>query len=289
MPRNIDTALIRTFVAVADHASMTAAANVLNLTQGAVSQQVRRLEESLGGTLLDRDRRGQSLTPLGERLVGKARQMLTLNDEIWREISAQAAQGRIRFGVPHDLAGVFMTSVLKGYAEAYPRVEISLICAASPELIDALARGAIDLAVVEEPVGPTNGECLALERLVWVGAAGGRAHLKRPLPLSMVAETCAFRPGVLSALRDGGIEWRTVFESGSADVTAATVRADLAVTVWLANGAPPDLAILGPDHGLPTLPPFAVNLHLRKAGSDSATSALARHIRERFAWVQPIS
>ena len=48
MIRNLDTALIRTFVTVAEKASMTAAANALNLTQGAVSQQVKRLEDVLG-------------------------------------------------------------------------------------------------------------------------------------------------------------------------------------------------------------------------------------------------
>jgi len=138
-------------------------------------------------------------------------------------------------------------------------------------------------------VGPTNGECLTLERLVWVGAPGGRAHLKRPLPLSMVAQTCAFRPSVLAALREGAIAWRTLFESDSADVTAATVRADLAVTVWLAIATPPDLVVLGPDCGLPTLPPFAVNLHLPKAGSDLATAALARHVRERLLRAQHIA
>ena len=82
MMRNIDVALLRTFIAVADHSSMTIAANALNVTQGAVSQQIRRLEDLFGGPLLDRDRRGQRLTPSGERLVGRAREMLNLNDEV---------------------------------------------------------------------------------------------------------------------------------------------------------------------------------------------------------------
>ena len=56
MLRNLDTALVRTFVTVADKASMTAAANALHLTQGAVSQQIKRLEEALGCSLFERDR-----------------------------------------------------------------------------------------------------------------------------------------------------------------------------------------------------------------------------------------
>ena len=62
MIRNLDTSLIRTFVTAADKASMTGAANALNLTQGAVSQHIRRLEDVLGKRLFERDRRGLRLT-----------------------------------------------------------------------------------------------------------------------------------------------------------------------------------------------------------------------------------
>jgi DNA-binding transcriptional LysR family regulator len=282
MLRNIDIALLRTFVAVADHASMTIAGNALNVTQGAVSQQIRRLEDLLGDPLLERDRRGQRLTPAGERLLGKARQMLNLNDEIWREMTARGAEGRVRLGLPHDLVGAFMAPALKAFTDAYPKVELSLTCEASPNLLAALANGEIDIAVVEEPAGPSKGECLGMERLVWVGASGGRARFKRPLPVSMIADTCAFRPAVLAALTEAGMAWRTVFESGSVEATAAMVRTDLVVTTWLAATVPADLEILDQECGLPTLPSFAINLHLSKTNTDIPTNALAHLVRERF-------
>ncbi|KAA3447718.1 LysR family transcriptional regulator [Mesorhizobium sp. SARCC-RB16n] len=280
MIRNLDTALVRTFVTVADKASMTAAANTLHLTQGAVSQQVKRLEETLGCSLFERDRRGLRLTPSGERLFDKARRLLSLNDEIWTEMVGSAIAGQVRLGVPYDLVGTLLAPVLKAYAEAYPQVEISLVCASSPELAAALAAGTIDLAVIEERVGPTSGECLAIDRLVWVGARGGAARAKRPLPVSIVADTCAFRPAVLSALNEHGLEWRSVFENGNIDATTATVRSDLAVTTWLASTVPPDLDILPFDAGLPPLPNFSINLHLPRHGVGTAAQEFARHIRE---------
>ena len=73
MNSNLDTALIRSFVTVAETSSMTAAANALHLTQGAVSQQIKRLENAFGCALFERDRRGLTLTNAGERLLGKAR------------------------------------------------------------------------------------------------------------------------------------------------------------------------------------------------------------------------
>jgi DNA-binding transcriptional LysR family regulator len=282
MIRNLDLGLVRTFVAVADMASMTVAANALHLTQGAVSQQVKRLEEALGCSLFKRDRRGLRLTPAGERLFGHARRLLSLNDEIWAEMTTSAVEGRIRLGLPHDLVGSHLTPVLKAYAEAFPRVELTLVCASSPELVEALTMGRVDLAVVEEPVGPSAGECLSIERLVWVGAKAGTAHLKRPLPVSMVADTCAFRPAVLAALNEHGVPWRTVFENGSIEATAATVRADLAVTAWLASTAPPDLDILPAAFGLPDLPNFAISLCLPRHPPGTATVELARYVRDQL-------
>lgn len=283
MIRNLDMALIRTFVTVADKASMTAAANALHLTQGAVSQQVKRLEEALGSSLFERDRRRLRLTRAGEQLFGKGKRLLALNDEIWAEMAETPVAGQVRLGVPYDLVGTLLAPVLKTYAETYPQVEISLVCASSPELTAALAAGTIDLAVIEERVGSSAGECLAIDRLVWVGAKGGVARAKRPLPVSIVADTCAFRPAVLAALGEHGLEWRTVFENGNIDATTATVRSDLAVTAWLASTVPADLDILPSESGLPPLPNFAINLHLPRHGVGPAAQEFARHIRDGLA------
>ena len=282
MPRNLDTSLLRTFVVVAERASMTAAANALHLTQGAVSQQVKRLENLFGSALFERGRRGLRLTAAGERMLGKARQLLGLNDEIWTEMVAADTAGPVRLGVPYDLVERCLAPVLGRYAEMHPRAEVSICCAASPDLLVKLGRGEVDLAVVEEPLGLSEGERLAVQRLVWVGARGGTAYRKRPLPVSMVAESCAFRPAVLAALRDCGRTWRTVFESGTLEATTAMVRTDLAVTAWLAFTVPPGLEVLSPESGLPALPPYAINLHLPRHNRRAATE-LARHIRRALA------
>jgi DNA-binding transcriptional LysR family regulator len=176
MPQNLDISLMRTFVAVAERGSMTAAASALNLTQGAVSQQVKRLEDMLGAPLFARDRRSLRLSVEGERLLGKAKRLLGLNDEIWAEMTGNIVSGRVRLGVPYDLVGTILAPVLKAFTEAWPQVDVTLVCASSPDLAKALGKGDVDLAVIEEPAGPTQGECLAIEKLVWVGARAGMAH-----------------------------------------------------------------------------------------------------------------
>ena len=278
MARHFDIGLLRTFVAVADHGGMTAAGNAVHLTQSAVSPQIARLEASIGRPLFVRDRQLR-LTAAGEQMLGKARRLLRLNDEMWAEMTGAGPEGRVRLGVPYDLVGTLLAPILKGYVDAFPRVDVSLVAGASPDLAAALAGGELDLAVVEEPVGAARGECLAVDRLVWVGARGGSAYRKTPLPVSMVAPTCAFRPAVLTALGEDGREWRTVFENGSIDATTATVRADMAITTWLAGTVPVDLDILSAETGLPELPSFAISLRVGAGRQSAAAEALARHIR----------
>ncbi|WP_102960897.1 LysR substrate-binding domain-containing protein [Mangrovicella endophytica] len=280
MTRELDLDLVRTFLSVADHASMTAAANSRHRTQGAVSQQVKRLEETFGTVLFARDRRGIRLTAAGEQLLPKARRLLGLNDEIWSEMTAGAVRGQVRIGVPYDLVGTLLAPLLRTYAETHPEVEVSLHCASSTELLGVLNSGAIDLALIEEPADAMTGECLRVERLLWVGARAGEAYRRRPLPVSMVAESCAFRPVVLAALQRQGDAWRTLFESGAIEATTAMVRSDLAVTAWLACTIPSGLDILGAEHGLPELPSFAITLHRPKGSPTPAAAAMLRHIRE---------
>ncbi|MEM5447885.1 LysR substrate-binding domain-containing protein [Paraburkholderia guartelaensis] len=279
MSRNLDLDLIRTFVAVADSGSMTVAANLLHMTQGAVSQQVKRLEDVLDCLLFVRKTRKLELSRHGESFLVKARQLLQLNDEIWADMTGRSLRGSLRVGVPYDLVTP-LAPAMKAFADAHPQVEISLVCAASPELSEAVHSGRVDISLVEYVESEAEGEVVRIEPLVWVKGRGSDAWQKRPLPLSMVDERCAFRPVVLGALAEEGIAWRTVFESGNIEATAATVRAGLAITTWLASTVPADLETLAPQAtGLPALPPFAICLRL-PATVQPAAQEFARHVRE---------
>lgn len=283
MKRNLDTGLIRSFVCVAATGNMTAAADRLGLTQGAVSQQIRRLEEVLRATLFDRSRRGLTLTRQGEHLLHLSKPFLAMNDEILREMTTPAVRGSVRLGVPYDLVSAYLPRVLQGFADTHPHIEVELACDATTSLFEAMERGDADIAIVEEPVGAITGECLCIERLLWIGAPSGAAHRKRPLPLSIVSDVCVFRPAVHSALRMADIAWRTVFENGNIEATMTTVRADLAVTPSLASVIPNDLEVLAADCGLPDLPGFSISLLVRRNDPDPAVGELAAHIRRAFA------
>jgi DNA-binding transcriptional LysR family regulator len=257
---------------------MTAAAAALHMTQSAVSQQIARLE-TLTGPLFLRAHRRLRLTPAGERLMMKARHLVALNDALWADLASPVLDTPLRFGAPPDLVSTWLTPILKRFADIHAGGEIALTCAASPDLRQAVAAGKLDLALVEEPLDAASASTLMTDRLVWVGARGGRAHLHRPLPLSLVAETCAFRPAVLNALGEADIAWKCLYDTGSIETTNATVRADLAVTTWLESTVPADLLVLPPGAALPELPTFAIRLYRIKGEPSPATTTLEGLIR----------
>lgn len=281
MIRNLDISLLRTFVTVADHGGMTAAGHCLHLTQSAVSQQISRLE-ALCGPLFIRGGRKLRLTATGERLLEKSRQMTALNDELWREMNTGPVTETLRLGLPADLINTGMPQIIRQFCRSNPQTDIQLFCLPSPELREATETGRLDLALTEEPAGKNHGELLRTDKLIWAGAKDGSAYLKRPLPVSMVAENCAFRPLVTASLAASGLPWRTLFESGSPEVTLATVSADLAITVCLHSLLPAELISLSHLPQLPDLPAFSINLRMKRGQPSPSVTALARVIRQAF-------
>lgn len=279
--RNIDVALARAFVATAETGGMTAAGRLLNLTQGAVSQQIKRLEDLLQKELFSRDHRQLSLTAEGERLLLHARRLIALNDEIWGLMSAPGFEGTVRLGVPRDIVRPYLPPILRGFNDAWPKVKLELYCKSSPTLKERLASGDIDLALTTETDTPVGAERLLTEDLVWIGCHGGRARSELPVPVAITDGTCTFRAAMLAALEREGRDWRLVGPLGTNDALLATVEADLAVTSLLHSTVPSHLEVLGDDTGLPRLTPFHINLYVRTSQTNEIAQELANHIREQ--------
>lgn len=282
MARNIDIGLLRAFTAVVETGSVTEAATTLSLTQAAVSQQIKRLEELFGKPIFLRARRKLALSPDGERLLPHAQRMIALNDETWRAMAAPAFDGEVRLGVPYDLVARFLPRVLRRFDKRFPNVRVSLMTSTSRLLLDALSRGELDLTLTTEAGRPVRAESLLVDQLVWVGATEGDAYLRNPLPVSLGAETCAFRPYALAALAKWNRPWRPVSESNSLEPMIATLEADLAVAPMLSCAAPQSLAILSDAAGLPRLPTCHVNLYLPRNTQNDMAAELAAVLREEL-------
>ena len=282
MRRDIDIGLLRAFVAVVETGSVTGAAALLNLTQAAVSQQVKRLEELFATELFERHHKRLSLKPNGERLIAHAQRLIALNDDVWGAMSAPAYAGEVRLGVPHDIVGPYLPPILKRFDKAWPRVRVALKCTTTPQLRELLRQGRLDLTITTEQRCGRGGEVLMEDDLVWAGAVNGAAHRRDPLPVSLGDENCEFRPSVLKALRDAGRDWRPVCEVSSMEPLLASIEADLAVGPFLRRSIPDYLTVVH-DRRLPKLPKFLINMYLPPAKQSEIAVELARHVAGEFA------
>jgi DNA-binding transcriptional LysR family regulator len=281
MARNLDLTALRSFAAVADAGGLTRAAAQLNLTQSAVSMQLKRLEESLGLALLDRSGRTIALTAQGEQLLAYARRLLALNDEAWGRLTHPAFEGVIDLGVPHDIIYPHIPGVLRQFAAEYPRVRLQLHSLYTSGLKELFARGEMDLILTTEVGLDSGGETLARDPLVWTGAPGGQAWKARPLRFGSCAQ-CVFKRPTLEALEAAGIPWELAVDSVSTQAVEASVSADLAVSVQMSSAVPAHCEIVRHGGTLPDLPLHHVNMYVGTGARGAVAERLAGLIRQAY-------
>ncbi len=285
MPRNLDLTALRSFVTVAEAGGVTRAAGFLNLTQSAVSMQLKRLEEALDLQLLDRSARSISITAAGEQLLGYARRMLELNDEALARLTHQEFEGEIVLGVPHDIVYPAIPQVLNRFASDFPRVKVQLQSSYTNNLKSLFASGKCDLILTTENQPEPGGETLATIPLHWVGAPGGKAWRQRPLRVAFCRD-CRFRPGALRALDKAGIAWEMAIESGSDRAVDATISADLAVGAMLEGTEPQLVESIAHGGALPDLAAQQIILYRVQDQGGEALGQLAAMIRQGYAVMQ---
>jgi DNA-binding transcriptional LysR family regulator len=167
---DLDTALLRSFVVLAEERHFGQAALRLHVSQPALSKRLRRLEEMVGGALLVRGYRDVRLTEPGRVLLERARSLLREAGQAL-EVSREAVRGeagllRIGFGVAS--IAELLPEVLLRFRRAHPRVQIEMRDMSSPAQVEALRRGEIDLGFVRQPASEAGIEWLPIlrERLV---------------------------------------------------------------------------------------------------------------------------
>ena len=281
MARNLDLTALRSFVTVLEAGGVTRAAQQLHLTQSAVSMQLKRLEESLGLTLLDRAGRGVAPTAQGEQLLAYGRRMLALNDEIWNRMTDHAFEGEISFGVPADIVYPHVPQILRRIDREYPRVRVKLISSYTMKLKELQQAGELDLILTTENETPAGAECVAEQELVWVGAPGGTAWRNRPLRLAFERK-CLFRPWALEALDRANVPWEMAVDTGSTRTVEATVAADLAINAVLESALGPQFERVQHAGALPELPSTRINMYRSRTIAGEPLDALAEMVRAAY-------
>ena len=288
---DIDTALLRAFVLLAETRSFTRTAERLGRTQPAVTLQLRRLEEAFGARLFSRDRRRVALTPEGEALLPTAREILALIGQAAEGLSGLDAAGEVRFGSPEDFATAFLPAILARFVETHPAVRLSTACELTRRLIEGVEAATFDLAVIKQAPGRLHPGARPVwrEALMWVAAEGARPPQKdAPLRLVLSPAPCVYRERATEALAAAGRRFDVVYTSPSLAGAAAAVRAGLGVTVLPRTLVPPGLAPLTARAGMPALEETVICLLLRD-GAPPAAEALGRAVEQGIARAAALS
>lgn len=275
--------VLKTFVAIAETGNFTTAAETVFRTPSAVSMQVKKLEEMLGGVVFLRDARSVTLTSKGELLLGYARRMLALNNEAISRFLQPDMNGIVRVGAPEDIGERILPGVLRRFSETYPNVTVDVMIGISGIMRKRVEDHRMDIVIfntdTDEP--RPNSEILLEERITWAGTRSGTAHLRQPLPVSMWEDGCIWRKDALEQLQRARKPYRVAFQSAHGTGQKAAILADLAVAPlarYLVHG---DLVELGEADGLPPLGSYFIGLQMIEDASPPV-QAVADYVKAAF-------
>lgn len=268
---NIPTELLRTLVSVVDLRSFTKSAQVLGVTQPAVSAQIKRLQFLLGFELLDKSAPGVSLTSRGEIVVGHARRMLAINDQIAQLSGTRPTAQTLRVGIPGDFVGVKIPATLAEFRKRWPEIRFTVSASSFENMMRGLRQGDFDLCVAIANRKPTfDAHHLWVDQAVWVRSDATQLDPSAPVPLVSFGEDCSCRYTAVNALNKIGRECDFVFTSRSIASLEAAVVAGLGVMVLPKSRVAQTSLAIWEDAPLPELPQLYCGIYLRDGGENRA-------------------
>jgi DNA-binding transcriptional LysR family regulator len=276
----IDLDLLRAFVSVVDTGGFTRAGERVHRTQSTVSQQIRRLEETLGRPLLHRNGKQATPTEEGERLLSYARRILALAEEARDVVARPAGDGVVRLGIPEDFAAYRLTELLSDFARSRPGLRLDVRCGLSIGMRRALERGELDLALFKRDAGETGGIAAWPERLHWVTSRRHPIDFHRdPLPLAMSEQGCLYRNRMIHAVEAAGRAWHIAYTSPNLPSIQAAVSVGLGVSILPEVAILPDHRVIEPTQGFPSITDTEIAL-VAAAGASPATRRLADILKD---------
>ncbi|HZQ13924.1 MAG TPA: LysR family transcriptional regulator [Pseudolabrys sp.] len=276
---NIPTEILRTLTAVIDHGSFTKAAVELDLTQPAVSAQMKRLVTLLGHDVFDRSTPGVlKLTPQGELVVGYARRLLSINDQIMHIGSRPELV--IRVGTPSDFIGSLLPAKLAQFRKRWPDVRFIVRRGFFDALVRELRSGELDILVGLSLDRPHDARYTWPLETVWARGATTAYDPNRPVPLVTYGEGCVYHHLATETLTKARLDWEAVFTGASIMSLANAVTAGLGIMAMIRRPAIEFGMIPWDDAPLPKLASLHSGIYIREGGARAAYEQLADEIFE---------
>nr|WP_282557657.1 LysR family transcriptional regulator [Providencia burhodogranariea] len=250
--QDLEIQWLRTFLSVAHTGSMTASSLHLNRSQSAISMHIKKIEDVLGTRVFNRETKNIQLTSAGHELIRYADTILKIHAQAIHHVSGNEQRGKVSLGIPDDYASYYLSSILRAFSQRYPKIEISLICEPSSQLIPKIESGELDVAIITRD-DHSRGIFLISEPLIWAGTAAALILDGGPLPVAMYefgSEARKKITHILNTMPDG---YRVIYNSPYIAGQIAVAESGLAISVLTRCCAPAHL-ILPVSDILPDLP-----------------------------------
>lgn len=229
MNRILDIAALRSFVAVADCGGFQRAAASMHLTQGAVSQHVRKLETAVGRRLIEREGRGSRFNTDGEKLLREARHILALHDQALFDFGVQTDQTLV-IGSTEHVAAQLLPDLAATLGDALPNCQIKFRVDRDAELHSGLDEGRVDLALLVGPADDKHAQPVGEFGLTWYSGPGWRPFpAGQPIPLVAFDNPSTIRSRALEILLQHGLAVEVGCETAHVAGMQAALRAGLGV------------------------------------------------------------
>jgi len=298
-PLQIDLRHLRLVSAVAEAGGQTRAARKLNLTQSALSHQLRELEGRIGAPLFIRTSRRMVLTAVGERILSSARRVLHEVESLERDLVLEATTGGagvVRLATECYTCYHWLPAVVTAFRQEWPRVDVRIVAEATANPVRALLDGALDLAIVAGDVDEHRLGCTSLfedEQVVVVAPGHPLAKQAFVAPEDLREEhlilytTHSSESSVLrEVLRPAGVEPRQLTRVQLTEAIVELVKAGLGISVLARWAVAPQLR----DRSLVAIPLTSRGFHRRwwavtrphetaPAYQQSLVELLGRHLR----------
>jgi LysR family nitrogen assimilation transcriptional regulator len=231
---NFDFRKIEYFLAIIEHGNLSRAAEALRVSQPTLSRQIHALEEQFKAPLFIRHGRGVVPTEAGKRLQeglrGLERQLRSLRDDV--ADAASIPSGEVILGIPPSPRTLLGVPIVARFCRAYPQVAFRIFEKTSGEIRDMLARGEVDLAIVnpDEPMEGFTSDWLATEPMLLIGPPNAKLSINRSTKIADLAKIpliLTTRPNSLRRMVDIELSKSGVRPHISAEVDMLPLLTDL--------------------------------------------------------------
>lgn len=253
MLHDLQISQLRTLLAVVEEGSFAAAAERVGRTQSAITQQMQKLELTVGKPLFKAHGRNRKPTSAGLTLARYSREILSMSRHALTAVNHIADGGLLRVGVPAELADTLLPIAAAEFNKLWPDIRLMLHVDRSPHLQTMFNENRLEVIVSTRRQSNHEGAPVHSLQSAWIASADFDWDRSNPLPIVLTDEPSLFRRIALAALDLDSTPYVEKATSPSLSGVKAAVYAGLGVTVRPKISFPGDVKVLGEKDGLPPL------------------------------------